>query len=324
MKRHCAGSKSRLLLASLLFCVLISGPANDTTVLARTNLKRISQAQIQSKWQRLSKRTSSKQPRFVTRVLRQMARDGTRPFVKSNRLIVKGSNGTTRELRVDPKTHLVEATTRRNGQTWTVGEMANHTYVHHKYMAGRRIKKALKKLNVTTGDKILQRTFYGPFAKRSSTRVARVVVEKGGATELSELGEIPVTQKETAPSKRILQRDTTAPLEFPHSKKRRRFFGETIVDKYDWLQRKDSSPVLAYLDIQNAAATAHMAKTRKLQNRIYREITKRIPQKYITVPYKNGDYYYYKRESRDKSYPIFARRKGSIKGREEILLDVNS
>ena len=95
------------------------------------------------------------------------------------------------------------------------------------------------------------------------------------------------------------------------------------VDEYYWLRddtRKDPE-VLAYLNAENAYVDAYMAPLRPLQDRLYGEFIGRIKQDDSDVPVEQRGYYYYKRYETGSSYPILARRKGSMAAPEEILLN---
>ncbi|HET7709812.1 MAG TPA: S9 family peptidase [Sphingomicrobium sp.] len=95
------------------------------------------------------------------------------------------------------------------------------------------------------------------------------------------------------------------------------------VDEYYWLRddtRKDPQ-VLAYLNAENAYADAVMAPLRPLQDQLYAEIVGRIKQDDASVPALDRGYYYYTRYETGSSYPILARRKGSMAAPEEILLN---
>jgi oligopeptidase B len=99
--------------------------------------------------------------------------------------------------------------------------------------------------------------------------------------------------------------------------------GDTRVDDYGWLRDKKSAETLAYLEAENAYADALMKPTEKLQQQLYDEMLGRIKQTDINVPYRKNGWFYYSRTVEGKQYPIFARKKGSLEAKEEILLDVN-
>src|SRR3990172_4049567 len=67
-----------------------------------------------------------------------------------------------------------------------------------------------------------------------------------------------------------------------------------------------------------------LAHTKPQQEKIYDEMLSRIKETDLSVPYRKGDYFYYTRTEKGKQYPIYCRKKGSIEGTEEILLDLNA
>ena len=100
-------------------------------------------------------------------------------------------------------------------------------------------------------------------------------------------------------------------------------FGATRTDDYYWLRddsRKDPD-MLGYLNAENAYADAVLAPTKPLQDKIYAEITGRIKQDDSSVPYRLRGYWYYTRFATGQDYPVDARRKGSMTGPEEVMLD---
>ncbi|HUG43305.1 MAG TPA: S9 family peptidase, partial [Acidobacteriota bacterium] len=101
--------------------------------------------------------------------------------------------------------------------------------------------------------------------------------------------------------------------------------GAVRIDEYYWLrddERKDPA-MLAYLEAENAYADAVLAPLASLRKRLFDELVGRIKQDDATVPYREGDYFYYTRFEEGGEYPIHARRKGDMDAEEEILLDVN-
>ncbi|HEY7515013.1 MAG TPA: oligopeptidase B, partial [Vicinamibacteria bacterium] len=69
--------------------------------------------------------------------------------------------------------------------------------------------------------------------------------------------------------------------------------GHERVDEYYWLKEREDPEVRAYLEAENAYTDAVMAHTRALQDRLFREITGRIPEDDQTAPYRERDYEYY-------------------------------
>src|ERR1043165_5244875 len=99
--------------------------------------------------------------------------------------------------------------------------------------------------------------------------------------------------------------------------------GETLVDNYFWLREKNNPEVMAYLEAENAYTDAAMKPTENLQATLYKEMVGHIKETDRTVPYHDGDYFYYSRTEAGKQYPIYCRKRGSLDAKEEITLDVN-
>jgi len=100
--------------------------------------------------------------------------------------------------------------------------------------------------------------------------------------------------------------------------------GDVRVDNYYWLRERDNPEVIAYLEAENAYTDAVMASAAELQDELYEEIVGRIKQDDDSVPYKKEEYFYYHRYEEGDEYPIYCRKKGSLQGEEEIMLDANS
>jgi oligopeptidase B len=99
----------------------------------------------------------------------------------------------------------------------------------------------------------------------------------------------------------------------------------TRVDEYYWLRddTRQDPEVLAYLEAENKYFDQVMEPTKDLQNSLYEEMTARIDPDDSSVPYQVDDYWYYYRYEPAKEYAIWARRKDSMDGEEEILIDGN-
>lgn len=92
-----------------------------------------------------------------------------------------------------------------------------------------------------------------------------------------------------------------------------------------------------YLSSENSYAEAFMADTKNLQQKLFSEMTSRIPAEISTIPERWGPWLYYQNIPEGKEYPVLCRkleteRKGWVKTvlshirgleREEILLDWN-
>lgn len=99
--------------------------------------------------------------------------------------------------------------------------------------------------------------------------------------------------------------------------------GHVRVDDYYWLRERDDPEVLAYLNAENERAENAMAHTKAFEEKLFEEIKARFKQTDMSVPYKRDGYFYYTRYEQGKEYPIYARKRGSLDGPEEIMLDAN-
>ncbi len=99
--------------------------------------------------------------------------------------------------------------------------------------------------------------------------------------------------------------------------------GHERTDDYFWLRNRGDSNVIAYLEAENNYTDAIMASTNKLQTKLYDEMVARIKETDLSVPVKNGDYFYYSRTEEGKQYDIYCRKQGSLDAEEEIILDLN-
>jgi oligopeptidase B len=94
-------------------------------------------------------------------------------------------------------------------------------------------------------------------------------------------------------------------------------------DPYYWLRddTRKNPDMLAYLAAENAYADAMLAPTKPLQDELFKEMVSRIKQDDSSVPYRKRGYYYYTRFQKGADYPILARKPGSLKAKEQVLLD---
>jgi len=100
--------------------------------------------------------------------------------------------------------------------------------------------------------------------------------------------------------------------------------GERLVDDYFWMRERDNAEVRAYLEAENAYGDKFFAPTVALQESLYAEMLGRIKQTDLSVPYRDGGYWYYSRTEEGKQYPIHCRKAGSLEAEEEVILDLNA
>jgi oligopeptidase B len=104
--------------------------------------------------------------------------------------------------------------------------------------------------------------------------------------------------------------------------------GVTLTDDYAWLRDKDNPEVTAYLEAENAYAEAVMAPLAKLREDLYAEMLSHIKQTDVSVPFRDGAWWYYTRTEEGRQYAIHCRKPGTTvamdeSAPEEILLDGN-
>ena len=104
--------------------------------------------------------------------------------------------------------------------------------------------------------------------------------------------------------------------------------GATLVNDYAWLRDKDNPDVTAYLEAENAYADAVMAPLAGLREELYQEMLNHIKQTDVSVPYRDGGWWYYTRTEEGLQYAIHCRKRGRAAGPdadapEEVLLDGN-
>lgn len=97
----------------------------------------------------------------------------------------------------------------------------------------------------------------------------------------------------------------------------------TLVDDYSWLRDKDSPETLAYLQAENDYCAAVMEPTAALQQALYREMLSHIKETDVSVPFRDGGYWYYSRTEEGRQYPIYCRKQGFLDAPETIILDMN-
>ncbi|WP_461100453.1 S9 family peptidase [Spirosoma koreense] len=99
--------------------------------------------------------------------------------------------------------------------------------------------------------------------------------------------------------------------------------GHKRIDNYYYLNERENPEVINYLKAENAYLDQVLAPVKDLQAKLFEEMKGRIKQQDESVPYKEGEYYYYSRYITGGEYPIYCRRKGSMQGNEEVMFDGN-
>ena len=100
--------------------------------------------------------------------------------------------------------------------------------------------------------------------------------------------------------------------------------GDKRLDDYFWLREKTNAEVIAYLEAENAYGDAVTRPQQPFRERLYGEMLGHLKETDSSAPVRRGEFFYYTRTEKGKSYPIFCRKRGSLKAPEEIILDQNA
>lgn len=130
------------------------------------------------------------------------------------------------------------------------------------------------------------------------------------------------------------KKETPEQIKPPAAEKVAKTLSGNRQDNYYWMRLSDdqkngegkdeqTQKVINYLNAENDYLKTKLSHTEALQKKVYKEIVGRIKQTDESVPYKDNGYWYYKRFVEGQEYPIYCRKKGSLSGKEEILLNVN-
>ena len=101
-------------------------------------------------------------------------------------------------------------------------------------------------------------------------------------------------------------------------------FDSTRVDDYFWMNNRDDSEVIDYLEKENDYYEKMTSHTKDFQQKIFNEIKNKIKEDYQSVPYFQNGYWYFTKFKKDKDYPIYIRKKKSLESKEQILFDCNT
>jgi oligopeptidase B len=103
--------------------------------------------------------------------------------------------------------------------------------------------------------------------------------------------------------------------------------GVVLTDDYAWLRDKQDAEVTAYLEAENAYAEAYMAPLAGLREELYQEMLSHVKQTDVSVPFRDGTWWYYTRTEEGSQYPIHCRTHGSPSATEDtpeqVILDGN-
>lgn len=109
-----------------------------------------------------------------------------------------------------------------------------------------------------------------------------------------------------------------------------------VVDDYEWLRDRDDEAVLAHLAAENAYTDDRVSHLAALRERLFEEIRSRTRETDLSVPTREGDWWYYSRTTEGRQYARHCRAPvagpddwdppaldGEVEG-EQVLLDDNA
>jgi oligopeptidase B len=106
------------------------------------------------------------------------------------------------------------------------------------------------------------------------------------------------------------------------------YHGVVLADDYAWLRDKQNPDVTAYLEAENAYADAVMLPLGDLRGELYQEMLSHVKQTDVSVPYRDGAWWYYSRTEEGSQYAIYCRKPDGRSGPsedapEQVVLDGN-
>jgi oligopeptidase B len=84
--------------------------------------------------------------------------------------------------------------------------------------------------------------------------------------------------------------------------------GAILSDDYAWLRDKEKPEVTVYLEAENAYAETVMAPLAGLREQLYQEMLSHVKQTDVSVPFREGLFWYYTRTEEGRQYAIHCRR----------------
>lgn len=83
--------------------------------------------------------------------------------------------------------------------------------------------------------------------------------------------------------------------------------GRSFTDNYEWLRDKDDPATIAYLDAENAYTQAQTGHLETLRDTIFAEIKSRTQETDLSVPVREGNWWYYARTTEGQQYAMHCR-----------------
>lgn len=139
------------------------------------------------------------------------------------------------------------------------------------------------------------------------------------------------TETVTVPaSHTIAEGPTDPPRPSPHPEDRTHH-GDTVTDPYSWLRDPEHPGTKPHLEAENAWTDAVTAPLAGLREELFQEIKRRTQETDLSVPVRDGAWWYHQRTEEGRSYAIHCRRADDGTGTawvtgehaEQVILDPN-
>ena len=96
--------------------------------------------------------------------------------------------------------------------------------------------------------------------------------------------------------------------------------GHSRTDNYFWMNDRENSEVIDYLNKENEYYHKMTEHTKDFQKELFEEMKGRIKEDDESVPYLYNGYYYITRFEKGKDYPIYSRKKKAFRQKKKSCL----
>lgn len=83
--------------------------------------------------------------------------------------------------------------------------------------------------------------------------------------------------------------------------------GDVVVDDYEWLRDKDDPEVIAHLEAENGYTQTQLQHLEPLREKVFEEIRSRTKETDLSVPMREGGWWYYSRSFEGRQYGVHCR-----------------
>jgi oligopeptidase B len=97
------------------------------------------------------------------------------------------------------------------------------------------------------------------------------------------------------------------PPSAPRQPQQRVHHGDTFIDNYEWMRRKEDPELLAYLEAENAYTDQQTLPGAALRTQLFNEIKGHTQETDLSVPVREGEWWYYSRTEEGQQYAIHCR-----------------